>query len=112
MICPGTPCAWNKESEESTGYGQSKDVHIYYLALKNTLDEQLLSLLYEKLDLFERVIGELDDILERLNIQNLDEEIKEIFARSKSAGEARIKIDNLTAAFHDVTEYPARGGRI
>ncbi|TCT26948.1 helicase-like protein [Melghiribacillus thermohalophilus] len=93
-------------------YGQSKDVHIYYLALKNTLDEQLLSLLYEKLDLFERVIGELDDILERLNIQNLDEEIKEIFARSKSAGEARIKIDNLTAAFHDVTEYPARGGRI
>ncbi|MBO8156117.1 MAG: DEAD/DEAH box helicase [Bacillaceae bacterium] len=83
-------------------FGQTDDVNVFYLTVRDTIDEHLLSLLYEKIDLFERVIGELDDILQRLNISNLDEEIKEIFAQSKSAGEAKIKIDNLTAAIQDV----------
>lgn len=89
-------------------FGQKDDVQIYYLAIRNTIDEHLVSLLYEKIHLFERVIGELDMILQSLQIKDLDLEIKEIFAESKSPGEARIKLENLTAAFQ--AEANEQGG--
>jgi SNF2 family DNA or RNA helicase len=86
-------------------FGQKEDVNVYYLAIKNTIDEHLVSLLYEKINLFERVIGDLDLILQSLNIPNLENEIKEIFAESESPGEARIKVNNLTAAFQAELEH-------
>ena len=46
--------------------GQEKDVQIYNFATKDTIEEHILKLLYEKIDLFERVIGELDEILTKL----------------------------------------------
>ncbi|WP_093135453.1 DEAD/DEAH box helicase [Salinibacillus kushneri] len=84
-------------------FGQKDDVNIYYLAIKNTIDEHLVSLLYEKIHLFERVIGDLDIILQQLNIPDLEDEIKDIYAESESPGEARIKLENLTAAFQHTT---------
>ncbi|WP_369902638.1 DEAD/DEAH box helicase [Bacillus manliponensis] len=77
--------------------GQKHDVHIYNLATKHTVEEHILKLLYEKIQLFERVIGELDDILTRINMKNIDAHIQEIFAESKSEGEIRIKMENLTS---------------
>ncbi|QHS22739.1 DEAD/DEAH box helicase [Virgibacillus sp. MSP4-1] len=85
-------------------FGQKEDVNIYYLAIKNTIDEHLVSLLYEKINLFERVIGDLDIILQQLNIPDLEDEIKDIYAESESPGEARIKLENLTAAFQNTAE--------
>lgn len=49
--------------------GQEEDVHIYNFATKDTIEEQILTLLYEKIHLFERVVGELDDILTRVPTQ-------------------------------------------
>lgn len=46
--------------------GQQEDVHIYNFATKNTIEEHILKLLYEKINLFERVVGDLDEILTRL----------------------------------------------
>lgn len=43
--------------------GQEHDVHIYNLAIENTIEKDILDLLYVKLDVFEKVVGELDDIL-------------------------------------------------
>ncbi|MBK3494122.1 DEAD/DEAH box helicase family protein [Viridibacillus sp. YIM B01967] len=43
--------------------GQENDVHIYNLAIDNTIEKDILDLLYVKLDVFEKVVGELDDIL-------------------------------------------------
>jgi len=77
--------------------GQEHDVHIYNFATKNTIEEHILHLLYEKIDLFETVIGKLDDILTRLELKNIDQEIADIFETSDSEGELRIKIDNLTS---------------
>ncbi len=57
-------------------YGQKNDVTIYNLAIKNTLEEHVISLLYQKIDIFEKVIGELDDILERLNIRDFEREMR------------------------------------
>ncbi|MFC3882892.1 DEAD/DEAH box helicase [Bacillus songklensis] len=77
--------------------GQQQDVHIYNFAIANTIEEHILKLLYEKINLFERVIGELDDILTRLEIKNFEEHIQDIFLHSSSEGEMKIKMDNLTS---------------
>ena len=77
--------------------GQEKDVHIYNFATKNTVEEHILKLLYEKINLFERVIGQLDEILTRLEIGNIEDHIKDILFHSKSDGEMRIKMENLTS---------------
>ena len=76
-------------------YGQENDVHIYNFAVQNTIEDHILSILYEKIKLFENVIGQLDSILSDLNIANMEKEIETIYAESGSHGEARIKLENL-----------------
>ena len=78
-------------------YGQVNDVNIYNFAIKDTIEEHILSLLYEKITLFEKVIGQLDDILDELNLSSIDQEIEHIYNESDSLGEAKIKLDNLTS---------------
>jgi SNF2 family DNA or RNA helicase len=77
--------------------GQEKDVMIYNFAIKDTVEEHILKLLYEKIHLFEKVIGELDDILTKLEFGNIEDHLIDIFSRSSSEGEMRIKMDNLTS---------------
>lgn len=43
--------------------GQEHDVHIYNLAIENTIEEKILQLLHTKIDVFEKVVGDLDAIL-------------------------------------------------
>lgn len=77
--------------------GQEKDVMIYNFAVKNTVEEHILKLLYEKIELFEKVIGELDDILTKLEFGNIEDHLIDIFGQSVSEGEMRIKMENLTS---------------
>ncbi|WP_243386356.1 DEAD/DEAH box helicase [Bacillus kexueae] len=77
--------------------GQEKDVFIYNLATKNTVEEHILKLLIEKIQLFERVVGELDHILTNLDIGNIEEHIRDIIATSRSDGEIKIKMENLSS---------------
>src|SRR5699024_11757879 len=42
-------------------YGQTKDIHVFNFAIRQTLEEHIMKLLYEKINLFEHVIGELED---------------------------------------------------
>ncbi|MEK5523492.1 DEAD/DEAH box helicase [Heyndrickxia sp. FSL W8-0423] len=76
--------------------GQQEDVHIYNFATKNTIEDHILKLLYEKINLFERVIGELDDILTRLEFGKLEDHLHDIFQLSRTEGEMKIKMENLT----------------
>ncbi|MFZ3577891.1 DEAD/DEAH box helicase [Virgibacillus sp. DJP39] len=78
-------------------YGQESDVFIYNLAINDTVEEHIMTLLYEKINLFERVVGNLDAILAELNIKDMEKEIQTIFAESSSAGETRIKLNNLSS---------------
>ncbi|WP_156290812.1 DEAD/DEAH box helicase [Oceanobacillus salinisoli] len=78
-------------------YGQEKDVHIYNFATKGTIEEHIMTLLYEKINLFEQVIGNLDAILSELNISSMESELENIYNESTSAGEVKIKLDNLTS---------------
>jgi SNF2 family DNA or RNA helicase len=77
--------------------GQEKDVMIYNFAIRNTVEEHVLKLLYEKIQLFEKVVGELDDILTKLEFGNIEDHLIEIFGQSISEGEMRIKMDNLAS---------------
>lgn len=76
--------------------GQSRDVFIFNLCLRDTLEHYLLDVLEKKINMFELVIGEIDMIL-----GNLDEE-KEfsdiVFNLWKEAGDradARTRFDKL-----------------
>lgn len=88
-------------------YGQENDVHIHNFAIRGTVEEHIMTLLYEKINLFEQVIGHLDSILAELNINNIESEIQSIFSESTSSGEAKIKLDNLSSMIkltHEETE--------
>lgn len=45
----------------------------------------------KKINLFERVIGELDEILTRINMKNIDAHIQEIFAQSKAKEKSELR---------------------
>ncbi|MRX72598.1 DEAD/DEAH box helicase [Bacillus lacus] len=77
--------------------GQERDVRIFNMATKNTVEEHILKLLYEKINLFEKVIGELDEILTKMEIQNIEEHIQDIFLHSRNEREMNIKLQNLTS---------------
>lgn len=85
-------------------YGQENDVKIYNFAVTGTIEEQIMKLLYEKIDLFEKVIGQLDDILAELEISSLENEIQHIFGESSSIGETKIKLDNLVSVIEQTYE--------
>ncbi|MFT8871072.1 MAG: SNF2-related protein [Sporolactobacillus sp.] len=77
--------------------GQESDVHIYNLAVENTVESHILYLLYNKIHLFEQVVGELDAILEKIDLRDIGHEISQIFEGSDSEGELRIKLNNLSS---------------
>ncbi|ADU29948.1 DEAD/DEAH box helicase [Evansella cellulosilytica] len=77
--------------------GQEKDVEIYNFAVKDTVEDHILKLLYKKIGLFEGVIGKLDDILEKFSDNQLEEHVSNILLHSHSEGEVRVKMDNLTS---------------
>lgn len=87
--------------------GQEKDVLIYNFATKDTVEEHILKLLYEKIHLFEKVVGELDDILTRLEFGNFEDHMIDIFGHSSSEGEMRIKMENLTSMIQFAEEMKA-----
>jgi SNF2 family DNA or RNA helicase len=77
--------------------GQERDVMIYNFATENTVEEHILNLLYEKIHLFENVVGEIDEILTRLDLKNIETHMTDIFATSESEGEIEVKMNNLTS---------------
>lgn len=82
-------------------YGQQNDVHIYNFSMEKTIEDHVLNLLYGKIDLFQRVIGQLDQILAELDLKSFDDEINQILHQSQSIGEIKIKMNNLAEVVND-----------
>jgi SNF2 family DNA or RNA helicase len=79
--------------------GQKRDVTITNLSTVGTIEQHILHLLYEKIDLFEMVIGELEEIVERLALnQTLEENLISIIMDSRSDREMELKLDNMGQA--------------
>ncbi|UFJ42946.1 DEAD/DEAH box helicase [Brevibacillus humidisoli] len=85
--------------------GQERDVFIYNLSTKGTIEEHILNLLYEKIDLFEMVIGELDEIVERLALnKSLEQNVIDIIMNSESERELALKMDNMGKVIQAIRE--------
>ncbi|SDB97700.1 MULTISPECIES: DEAD/DEAH box helicase [unclassified Candidatus Frackibacter] len=78
--------------------GQSRDVEIYNLSTRGTIEEKVLNLLYQKIGLFESVIGDLDKIVNDLQDENISE--SDIFKIIINTGEEKLK-NNLEELPHD-----------
>ncbi|PYZ94328.1 ATP-dependent helicase [Salipaludibacillus keqinensis] len=81
--------------------GQESDVYIYHLAVEDTIEDHIIQLLYKKIGLFEGVVGELDQILEKFGDRSIQEHISSIFSQSDSKGEMKVKMDHLTSIMFD-----------
>ncbi|WP_158735168.1 DEAD/DEAH box helicase [Alteribacillus sp. YIM 98480] len=76
--------------------GQTKDVEVYNFAVKQTVEEHILSLLYEKIKLFENVIGELDTILASTSYSSFEGYITDALHTSDSEQEIELKLHHLS----------------
>ncbi|MDQ0817606.1 SNF2 family DNA or RNA helicase [Bacillus pumilus] len=77
--------------------GQERDVHIYNMATNGTVEEHILKLLYEKIQLFENVIGDLDDILTRIDIKDAETELHQILFQHESDGDMKKKLTQFAS---------------
>jgi SNF2 family DNA or RNA helicase len=76
--------------------GQMRDVHIYNLITKDTVEEHIMYLLHKKINMFESIIGELDAILLHLNLgKSFESEIMKIFLEHEEREQIQAQLDGL-----------------
>jgi SNF2 family DNA or RNA helicase len=77
--------------------GQNRDVYIYNLATKDTIEEKILKILYEKINLFKKVLGNMEKIIvESDNFQNIERNIMQIIGESKNNDEIENRLYKLS----------------
>ncbi|WP_256301665.1 DEAD/DEAH box helicase [Haloarchaeobius salinus] len=72
--------------------GQDREVHVFNMALENTIEEHVLDKLFGKIDLFNQSIGGLRDILSRMEKSGSDFE-REVFEKLRHA-DSEIELEN------------------
>jgi len=77
--------------------GQERDVHIYNMSTNGTVEEHILKLLYEKIQLFENVIGDLDDILTRIDIEDIETKLQQILFQHEPDGDMKKKLTQFAS---------------
>jgi len=82
--------------------GQKNHMHIYNFAIEQTMEEHIVTLLYNKLAIFENIIGKLDKILATLDIDNFEDEVKQMMTETTSLGELQIKMNNFVSIVEDM----------
>jgi len=88
--------------------GQQHDVSIYNLATQGTIEEHIVGLLHEKINMFELVIGELDDILERMEqSSSIETDLYKVMLESRSEDEIRRGIDQIGEQFKSNSKAPS-----
>ena len=78
--------------------GQEREVHIYNLSARSTIEDYLLEIIDQKLNMFELVIGEMDMILGRLSDErDFEELVLDVWVRARTKADA-------DAGFHQLGE--------
>ncbi|MBF6590412.1 MAG: DEAD/DEAH box helicase [Ktedonobacterales bacterium] len=79
--------------------GQTSDVHVYNFVLRDTIDDYVLRLLYEKINLFTMAIGALETVLAEVQDGEIDleERILDILLRRGSREDVRRDVERLGA---------------
>ncbi|UHA72682.1 DEAD/DEAH box helicase [Paenibacillus sp. 481] len=85
--------------------GQMNDVKIFNLATKGTIEEYILSLLHEKINMFEMVIGRLDMILERLETgDSFERSLSRLVLEADNAEDLMQRVDELGQSINTLRE--------
>ncbi|MGB4245888.1 MAG: SNF2-related protein [Limnochordia bacterium] len=76
--------------------GQTKDVHVYNLVTKDTIEEHIMFLLHEKINMFQMILGELDAILMHLKWdKSFESQLMQIFLKAASKEAVQRELDQL-----------------
>jgi SNF2 family DNA or RNA helicase len=91
--------------------GQQREVFVFNLVSRGTIEEEVLRVLDEKINMFELVVGEIDAILGRLgdDEREFQDLVLELYARAEGPGQAREAFDALA---EQVTAAKAEYGRV
>ena len=85
-------------------FNQDRDVTIFNLSVKDTIDDYVLHILYQKIDLFTMTIGKMETVLAELKegSQDIQKTIVEILLRSNSRLDVKKELEKLA---EDLTVY-------
>jgi len=76
--------------------GQTSNVEIYNLATKNTIEEKILTLLYNKINLFKSIMGDMENIIkDSSKSSSFESNIMSIFAESDNEEEMNARFNKL-----------------
>lgn len=76
--------------------GQTREVFIFNLSVKETLEDHLLEILEGKINMFEMVIGEIEPILGFLeDDQEFEERVMEVWLKSRNPQDAQVGFEAL-----------------
>ncbi|MFW5900566.1 MAG: DEAD/DEAH box helicase [Halodesulfurarchaeum sp.] len=77
--------------------GQEREVYVFNVALEDTIEEYVLERLYHKIDLFQQSVGELSEILTRLEEtgRNFEDEVFERLVEADSEVELENDFDAM-----------------
>ena len=80
-------------------YKQDRDVTIFNLSIKDTIDDYVLHILYQKIDLFNMTVGKMETVLAELKegSQDIQKTIMAILLRSNSRLDVRNDLEKLAA---------------
>jgi hypothetical protein len=98
-------------------FKQDRDVTIFNLAVKDTIDDYVLHILYQKIELFTLTIGKMETVLAELTEgdQDIQKTVAEILLRSNSRIDIKKELEkladnlNATRASQELAEQFTRG---
>jgi superfamily II DNA/RNA helicase len=87
-------------------YKQDRDVTIFNLAVKDTIDDYVLHVLYQKIDLFTMTVGKMETVLADLKegAQDIQKTIGDILLRSNSRLDIQKELEKLAENLNIVKE--------
>jgi SNF2 family DNA or RNA helicase len=78
-------------------FKQDRDVTVFNLSIKDTIDDYVLHLLYQKIELFTMTVGKMETVLAELNegSQDIQKTIMDILLRSNSRLDMKQELEKL-----------------
>lgn len=78
-------------------YKQDRDVTVFNLSIKDTIDDYVLHILYQKIDLFTMTVGKMETVLAELKegSQDIQKTIMDILLRSSSRFDIKKDLEKL-----------------
>lgn len=85
--------------------GQTRDVHIYNMATRDTIEEYILALLHEKLNMFHAIVGDVDAVFARLKMdRSFEQSIADIVLDSADDTELSMRMAKLGDTIQEARE--------